>query len=404
MLEGLSAAEDLGAKASAVSPQSEVQRLVDAPLDAGAVDLLRIAFDASSKMPLNPHLKNRARGQEQAVLAAIELGQLGLALELAEQIGNWRRGTSLADLAMAEVNRNPEAKVEWLLQRAAQVADEPAAEAVDQDWRRDRIRSKIAAVYLRIGEEQRAQSFALGVSPSETFHFELVRAGQLSAEEFDQQLDAVPDLMGAASFEQARSILGNLALLHGSFYADAERRLRAQAAIEENWISVPMLVRIELVIQMAEAAVEHEDTEGAMALLDQAKELIHGFEWTPDVFIQLYARTALVRAHAGARTQAQDELDAAMSLYDTERSKIVDIYRAGVLRPVAEAYVAAGLLEPAERTYSRALEESHVNPNSRPRALDLTANCASMALCGFAPGEALRMRVNEQLQALSDPW
>jgi hypothetical protein len=404
LLEGLSAAEDLGAKSSAVSPPSDVQLLVDAPLDAGAVDLLRIAFDASSKMPLNPHLKNRARGQEQAVLAAIELGQHALALEFAEQIGNWRRGSCLADLAMAELGRNSDAKVEWILQRAAQVAEQPAAEAVDQDWRRDRIRSKVAAAYLQLGDEERAQSFALGVSSSETSHFESVRAGQLSAEEFDQQLDAVPTLMAAASFEQARSILGNLALLHGSFYADAERRARAQAGIEENWISVPMLVRIDLVIELAIDAVEHEDSDGAKSLLDQAKALIHSFEWTPDVFIQLYARAALVRAQAGAHAQAQAELDAAMSLYDGGRVEIVDIYRAGVLRPVAEAYLAAGLLESAERTYTRALDECQMNPNSRPRALDLTANCASMALHGFAPSEAMRMRIKNQLQALSDPW
>lgn len=403
LLDGLAAAEGEAANTSSDQP-APVQELSDLELASEFRSLLSIAFESSSKMPLNPHLKNRARGQEQAVLAAIELGQHELAYEYTEQIPNWRRGTSLANLAKAELERAPAAEVEWLLQRAAKVADAPAAEVVDQDWRRDRIRSKIAAAYLMQGKEELAKSFALGVAPSEASHFESVHASQLSAEEFDQQLESVPALMGAASFEQARSILSNLALLHAAFYADVARRTQAQASIEEHWVSVPMLVRIELVIEMANAAVAHADQRGAAELLDQAKELINGFEWTPDVYIQLYAAVAKVRAKAGDAQLAISELDAAMSLYMSERSKIVDIYRAGVLRPVAEAYTEAGAVSSAEQCYGRALEESFLNPNSRPRALDLTANAASMALCGFVPSSELAARMQAQLESLSAPW
>lgn len=403
LVEGIVAAENAAVTAGAPA-LAAAQPLTNQSLDPEARSLLQLAFAASSKMPLNPHLKNRARGQEQAVQAAIQLGQHAIAFEFAEQIPNWRRGTSYADLALSLLELDPEVDAEWLLQRADQVAAEPAAEVVDQDWRRDRIRSKIAAVYVHQQEMDRAQSFARGVSPSETAYFEAARAKQLSAEEFDQQLEAVPALMGAANFEQARSTLANLALLHDAFYADPVRRARVHASIEQNWLSVPMLIRIQIVVSMAESAVRHQDQVGAMLLLDQAKALINGFEWTPDLYIQLYAQVAKVRGQAGVGEQACGELNAAMSLYESERSRIVDIDRAGVLRRVAEAYFAAGDVDAAETSYARAVEESFVNPNGRPRALDLTANCVSMALSGFMPSEDLRTRMQAQFKSLGEPW
>lgn len=54
--------------------------------------------------------------------------------------------------------------------------------------------------------------------------------------------------------------------------------------------------------------------------------------------------------------------------------------------------------------YKRAVEEGVHNPNSRPRAEDLSATCCSMALHGVEPDGSLWARMEDIRGRLGDPW
>src|SRR4029434_4824877 len=96
-------------------------------------ELLDLALASASKMPLDPHIKNRSRAQEAVVDACLQLAQPARALSGIQDIANWRRGTGYADYALycAQYGRADDAQ--HALELAQQVADRPA-DADSQDW------------------------------------------------------------------------------------------------------------------------------------------------------------------------------------------------------------------------------------------------------------------------------
>ena len=60
----------------------------EVPLSAGQVELLDLAFESASAFPLEPHLKNRSRAQEQVALANVALGRLDVAFAQVDNPGN----------------------------------------------------------------------------------------------------------------------------------------------------------------------------------------------------------------------------------------------------------------------------------------------------------------------------
>lgn len=83
---------------------------------------------------------------------------------------------------------------------------------------------------------------------------------------------------------------------------------------------------------------------------------------------------------------------------------MANIYHAEAIRPMAEAYHAMGDTESALDIYRQAIEEGMENPNSRPRAEDLSETCLSMALNGVEPGAELLDRISQIAENLGQPW
>jgi hypothetical protein len=104
------------------------------------------------------------------------------------------------------------------------------------------------------------------------------------------------------------------------------------------------------------------------------------------------------------RARARAELEAALRSWHEERDAIVDIYRAGTLRPLAFACYTIGDPEQAEQLLALALEEGQVNPNSRPRCDDLVATCVALATRGIDPAPATWERLREIRRGLGNPW
>lgn len=370
----------------------------DALLAPYQADLLETAFAAASAMPLDPHIKDRSRLQEAVVATCLALEQPERAILYAAQIRDWRRGAAYVDLALFHARRRADTEVQSLLDRAADVADS------EEDWRKERIRVKIAQVHALMGRAEMATRFEQGVEPAERGKVARTRARIATPDSFDEQMEALAALFATQRFDIVRNALDACAELFNRFYDDPDCRARAEDKIKASWGSLPVFVRIELLMELANASLAHADSAKALALLNEAKDLMDAARMQPESAIPLMAQLARLRFRAGDEAGARAEAERALALFDAKRDTIANIYRARALRPIAEAYCAMGDTAAAFDLYKRAVEAGMENPNSRPRAEDLVATCCSLALHAMEPDAVLASRIREIQAGLGDPW
>ncbi len=377
----------------------------DAQLAEYQQELLTLAFEAASAMPLDPHIKNRSRAQEQVVLACFELDLPNRALEYVGGIDNWRRGAGYADYALYCVRHGEHKAAERYLELALEVASWPEEE-IKQAWRRDRIRAKVAGVWAMLGDYERADEIEGSISEnSELGKADTYRAMVVEEEELAELRARVDRVAQTGDMDQVRNALDACAELFGRFYEHEELSAWAENRIRSASAKLPFEIRMEALCGLAERALEHGAAPHALALADEALGLFEDVAWSPEHSVAWRARLARLRFEAGAdRADVRAQIDAALAEYDAERERIVDIFRGGVLRPVAEAYHALGARELALKVYKRVLEESLVNPNSRPRVDDLVATCCSLVARGVEPDDSLMDRLRKIRTGLAAPW
>ncbi len=397
-----------GAAASATKadPKSAV---ADAPLADYRIELLDIAFKAASAFPTQPQLKNRSRIQESVVDACFELDQPRRALAQVEKIDNWRKGVGYADFALYCAKRGDPSGVQHFLDLADKIAKDLEASTADEDstaqgWQRDRIRSKIACAYLALGRAGDAARYEQGLADSEIGRVAALKAALLSDEAFDKQLAAIDVAVASGNFDQLRAAIETYAQFFARYYSDLGRRDELERKIAAAYAKLPPQVRVESLGALTLTALEHGDRAKALELVAKAQQLVDSAKWTAESGIPLRARLAGLRHRAGDTQQARSDVDSALAMYEAQRGEIVDIYRAGVLRPLSESYQSMGDGAAALKLYKRAIEEGAVNPNSRPRAEDLCATCCSMAIHAVEPDAELRARILHMLGSLGDPW
>lgn len=378
----------------------------DRPLDPQRDELLDMAFAVASLIPTDPHLSNQSRHQYGAVRTAIELGQARRALRFAKIIADWRDGLGLADLAVAWASRaaagedcgpDVRARIDALIAAAHEVALDSL------DWQRERI-------FYRIADARQIQGIDLNTAEAALLDDPSIIERRLATatpqeDRFARQALALDALIESQNFELIRVGLEGYARLYGQFYAEPAKRSKIEETIRLSWGPLPIRIRIQLLEELADAAIRANDGEAAKRHLDAAAEFLSsGHNWSPEDRIELVGGLARLRSLAGDREAAKAEADLGLALFVERREQIVDIFRAAGLRSLGEAYRAAGEAEAAAKTYRLAIEEGAINPNARPRAEDLSATCASMARSGFAPDEALRARMKEIREGLTDPW
>jgi tetratricopeptide (TPR) repeat protein len=217
-------------------------------------------------------------------------------------------------------------------------------------------------------------------------------------------MEDVAALVATEQFDVVRNALDVYAELFRRFYEDPERRKRIKERVRESWDLMPLFIRVELLADLAEIALAHEDQAETLALIDEARGIMESAQWPPYAEVTLVARLAALRFAAGDEQVAVQELERALVLFDAEKRRIVDIDRAETLRPIAEAYHRMGRDDAALEIYRRALEAGMENPNSRPRAEDLVDTCCSLAVHAVEPGRELMERIREVRDALGDPW
>lgn len=372
--------------------------LTDKPLAAFQEELLEVAFETATAIPIKPHIKDRSRAQEAVVVACFKLDQPQRAIRHIEKIDNWRRGAGYADFAFYCAQHGHTEKVQHYLDLAGQISESV------EDWRRDQIRVKIAQTYAWLGQAERVDQFEAGVEPSESGKVARVKAMRGDGDSFDHQVRSLDELIASGQFDVVKNALEACVQLFDRFYTDAERRTLVEEKIKTSWGILPLFIRIELLMGLAECAVGHEDLAKGLVLVNEAQLIMDSVQWPVEYQIPMKARVAGLRFRAGDQERARADLDAAFDHFKAESQTIVNIYRAGVLRPVAEAYQSMGDTAVALGVYRRAIEESVDNPNSRPRAEDLSATCLSMALHGVEPDAGLWARVRQIQQGLGEPW
>lgn len=377
---------------------SMADSLMDKPLTAYQYELLDIAFETATMIPVKPHIKDRSRAQEKVVVASLELDQPQRVMGLIEKIDNWRRGACLAELAFYCARHGYTEEALKYAERAGKIADS------DKDWRGDRIRVKIANAYILLGQPRQADQFEEDVVDSELGKVAVAKAMIACDECFDEQLEELDRFMVQGNFDVLKNVLKAAAELFNRFYEDPDRRSLAEEKLKSSWGTLPAFIRLELLADLIGFALDHGDQGKALELIDEAQLFMDTFEWPLEYYIQLRAKLVELRFRAGDKQRAGTDADVLLAIFDAQGEEIVNIYRAGTLRPLAEAYVSLGDITTAKAVYKRAVEAGIDNPNSRPRAEDLSATCISMALHGVEPDAELLARIQQIYEGLGDPW
>lgn len=374
--------------------------------DSARVELLELAFRGASKFPLDPHIKNRSRAQQRVTDALIELGETERALDLADDIRNWRRGNVLAAAALARLERGEQDGVRPLLLEAEQIVRQMAVDADSQAWRRDEIRVLLARSYRALGEPERAAPFEADLEDIQAGKLASALAEALPDAEFDARVAALDAIVQTGGLDPTLGALDAFVALYDRNFDDADRRALLAGRVRDAFgqAKLPVGVRVDAFVDLADAALAHDASDEALSFIQQATKLVRENSWLPEHQIQLTAKLAGLLQRAGADDDARHERDVALAMYDTARDRIVNIYRAETLLPLAEVSHALGDAEQAQALYARATEEAIENPNSRPRCDDLVAVCVSLATHDAAPNSALRARIEQLIDALGAPW
>jgi hypothetical protein len=398
-LSACSDAESSASSVRAAAPDEITAKAADAELTEAQSRLLEVALDAASALPLEPHIKNRSRAQEGVVLAYLELDQPQLALQALQQIDNWRRGACYADLAFYLAEHDAEES------RITDALDQARASASRaENWRRDRILAKVARVHALLGQDQLVADTTRVISAVEASRVAGAYAATANEARCDALLGSLDSLPLTSTFEEVREAILACLSLHERFFADLERRERIEAKIIETLPKVPLDLRIRMLQALAETNAEQGASARALELLAEAQELFESAKWPAEHAVPLIAGAASIRYAAGQREAGLAEAAQALEVFEAAGRTLIDIYRAQALCSLAEAYAEMSQREDALRVYRLAIEAGVVNPNSRPRAMDLAATCSSMAVHGVEPDEALNARIAEIRAGLGDPW
>lgn len=367
------------------------------------IRLVDTAFKAVTAMPIDPFIKDVARGQEKVVAACLELGLPDLALGYADQISNWRRGVAYADIAYYLAEKGKAEELQVYMDRARQISK---AVSVDQ-WRRDRIKVRMAQVHALLGEKEESDKLeaSFDEGSAERGKVSATEASVGSAGTVGRQMDAIEQLLAAKEFDLIRNAHDALVVLHDEHYANAELRALIEEKIKTTYATMPIDTRIRLLLALAENSAGHNDKAHAVELVDEAQAITDEVVW-PLLYYELPVKATLAEARykAGDHERALVELGAALAHYRAETERIRNFERGRVLRSLAEAYAGTGEQTEAMEVYRLAIEAGSVNPNARTRAEDLAASCLSMALCGVEPDEAMWVRIQEIREGLVEPW
>ncbi len=361
-------------------------------------ELAVFAWDVASLIPSNPHIKDRARMQEEAVTTLITLGDFERSRAWIDSIGDWRKGAAWAELAIAYARKGEFASAK----ACGELARTEARRA--EDWQRDLINAKVARMLVLAGDDAGAVTLETGVRAAEGGQVSLARMEKAEGAALEAELVAMNERLASKDFDVQRNGIASYLEYFSRFYDNAEARANAEERIAGAMKKVPAMLRFETNLQLAQVAAAHHDAASMTGYIDAAMSSTTLSGWMPEDRIRGIGRIATVAAQGGDVTRSRALAAEALAQFEADYIKMPDVFRAAALRPTAEAYATLRDQPLALSTFLRVVEEGAKNPNARPRAEDLAGTANALARMQFVPDAALWSRMQQVARGLQSPW
>lgn len=366
--------------------------------------LLDFAMATITKLPTgsNVHMKDRSRVQQEVIEACLELEQPDLAASYLAEVKNWRKGLSAAKIAYYRVKRDASADVEKLLKLS-----EAYLKLADQEWRGREIEKYRALVELERGRTAAADRFQSGeMSDRNLGKMAIAKAKAAGEMTLSGMSDELDEIIAKDRYEGILNAGDGYVELYAKHYGDEATREEIETKVRRAYRNMGGPEKLRLFIGLGSAAVDNGDVEQATAFIGEAWELHAKVDWRRMMVdkYEIGAALAKLMARAGGEAEAVAKLDALREDLSGRLERIYNIWRAESFTPLASAYHVLGREEMAAAVYGEALKHSRLNPNSRPRAIDLAQICVSMAKVDFAPGEQLWHNLRAAQSGLGNPW
>jgi len=371
--------------------------LKDQPVEAYRLELLDLAWQAATSYPINPHIKNRGRAEEQVANGALQINQPHLAWGYAKKVVNWRKGACYAEIAHYLIEQGEPEHVEYFLRQAVLHSKDPK-----QGWRHARVKARVAAARLLIGNDEGAEGLVEDQDFAGQGQQISAKAYGATDDEFQELIVSLDKMVKLEGYDEIWAAMLAYSELYRHHYENAERRALLVEKTRVAWKDMPGIRRFEVVLKFADAALQHEDIESAKKLIAEADEIRQSFRWTIDYDLRLRSEVAGYRTTVGQDDAARELLEGSVKLADEKLDSLQNFYRADALRPVAEAYAKLGDKERALELYARLVELGALNPNIRPRVSDITATCVSMSLHDIKPDADLLSRIRGIVDGLAE--
>lgn len=376
-----------------------LESMTDKPLDKFRVQLLELAFDTATAIPVQPHIKTRSQKQEEAFDACLKLDQAGMAARYIKRIDDWRRGAVYGDLALYCLRNDRPEGVTDLLDMASQIA-----KTADQDWRKSTILAKVAKAKVWLGQLEEANKLEAGLEVAEQGAVAEAQAEKHDEKMFAEQMKWVMSSISSGKHDEIENAMGVSALLYDTYFKDPERRKQVEEQLRAAWKAMPLFMRINALLGLASFCVENQNSALGLEYVNEAQSLVDASTWPASFYVPLMGRVVTMRARCGDVEGARRDADKIMAFFEKNRFQIKNFEQAGAICPIAEAYKVMGDSSKSLEIYHRVVEVGAVNPNARCRAEDLTTTCLSMAMNAVEPDGELWKQMRQIRAGLDNPW
>ncbi len=362
---------------------------------ATGLDAFDFAFRFASA--IKSDRKDQGRAQEAVLLDLGRAGELDAAIERADRVTGWRRGSVYADLAsmLAEVGRFDEA--ERMLVKARSLGEQI------EGWQERRVQVHIAAAMARLGDIGGSEALADEVATGDPRQYAgraaaTVAGAHAVSGDFDTAMARLDAIVGADLDVVWWRTAGYLQLADAPG-ATAEQRNRALDRAIRSAGDLDGWKQAEALIAIANETVA-DDVERTRKAMARADEIISALPESMPVRVALMSELAVIADQVGRADRARELLATAERQVPTTMT----IDRPGLYAQVASAYRKIGDTAGADRVYDAAFTAAESLVNARPRALAVVEICRSMGRDRTAVDPEIRGRLDRLFYGLGDPW
>ena len=216
--------------------------------------LLDYAYRSVSCLPAYQFIKERSASQELVVQASLALGDAATAMKYVEGIENWRSGLCHGHLAVHFAEQGKESEARSHIAAANEVA-EWGEDRLKQAWRRDRILAQIARAHFLLGDSGQGEAIDANLVESEAGKARVAQAERATEESLEQMLESLQQATVGRELDRVTNALKAYTALFQRFFEETETREELEELIRKGMTKMPILVRLEALEGMANAAL-----------------------------------------------------------------------------------------------------------------------------------------------------